>query len=158
MPAKETPAQAGFHMPAEWEHHEATWIGWPHNRTDWPGKFAPIPWVYGEIVRKIARGEKVRIIVESASHESSARKVLKKAGVDPAMTEFFRFPTDRGWARDFGPIAVRRVNETAFVGFLFNALGEIPELEEGRARPRQGSEGAGREALRRDTQRETVRS
>jgi agmatine deiminase len=126
MPVKETPALAGFHMPAEWEHHEATWIGWPHSKSDWPGKFAPIPWVYGEIVRKIAQGEKIRIIVESAPHESSARRVLKKAGVDPAMTEFFRFPTDRGWARDFGPIAVRRVNETAFVGFLFNAWAKYP--------------------------------
>ncbi|HTY60076.1 MAG TPA: agmatine deiminase family protein [Bacteroidota bacterium] len=113
-------------MPAEWEHHEATWIGWPHNRTDWPGKFAPIPWVYGEIVRKISPGEIVRIIVESAPHEASARRVLKKACVDPDMTEFFRFPTDRGWARDFGPIAVRRGNETAFVGFLFNAWAKYP--------------------------------
>ena len=40
-------------MPAEWEPHEATWLGWPHQLSDWPGKFAPIPWVYGEIVRKI---------------------------------------------------------------------------------------------------------
>ena len=30
-------------MPAEWEPHEATWIGWPHNASDWPGKFASIP-------------------------------------------------------------------------------------------------------------------
>src|SRR5437867_9868324 len=55
----------GFRMPAEWESHEATWIGWPHNRTDWPGKFTAIPWVYGEIVRKLAPGEIVRIIVNS---------------------------------------------------------------------------------------------
>ena len=41
-------------MPAEWEPHEATWIAWPHNRDDWPGRFTPIPWVYGEIVRKLA--------------------------------------------------------------------------------------------------------
>ena len=36
----------GFRMPAEWEPHEATWIAWPHNREDWPGRFSPIPWVY----------------------------------------------------------------------------------------------------------------
>ena len=36
----------GFLMPAEWERHEATWIGWPHNATDWPGKFPAIPLVY----------------------------------------------------------------------------------------------------------------
>ena len=115
-------------MPAEWEKHEATWIGWPHNTTDWPGKFSPIPWVYGEIARRIAPGETVRIIVESASHEASARRILKKAGVDPERTEFFRFPTNRGWARDFGPIAVRRGDaETAIVGFLFNAWAKYPD-------------------------------
>ena len=115
-------------MPAEWEHHEATWIGWPHNRTDWPGKFTTIPWVYGEIARKIVPGEIVRIIVDSASHEGSARRILKKAGADPERTEFFRFPTDRGWARDFGPIAVRRGDaETAIVDFRFNAWAKYPD-------------------------------
>ena len=51
-----TPAALGFTMPAEWEKHEATWLGWPHNPTDWPGKLEPIQWVYGEIVRKICAG------------------------------------------------------------------------------------------------------
>ena len=40
-------------MPAEWEPHEATWLGWPHNATDWPGKLDTIRWVYGEIVRRM---------------------------------------------------------------------------------------------------------
>ncbi len=40
-------------MPAEWEPHEATWLAWPHERSDWPGKFAPIPWVYGEVARRL---------------------------------------------------------------------------------------------------------
>jgi agmatine deiminase len=95
-------------MPAEWEPHEATWIGWPHNLTDWPGKFAPIPWVYGEIVRQIVPGEIVRIIVNSKAHEDKARHILKRIGVDLARVEFFRFPTDRSWTRDFGPVFVKR--------------------------------------------------
>ena len=49
-----SPAAFGCRMPAEWERHAATWIGWPHNRTDWPGRFEPIPWVYAEIARVIA--------------------------------------------------------------------------------------------------------
>src|SRR5947208_11360503 len=83
-------------MPAEWESHYATWLGWPHNASDWPGKFAPIPWVYGEIVRALASGEIVRILVNSAQHERQARHVLERVGVDLARVEFFRFPTDRG--------------------------------------------------------------
>src|ERR1700736_5490433 len=72
------PIQRGFRMPAEWERHEATWLAWPHERSDWPGKFAPIPWVYGDIVQRLARVEKVRILVEDAQIEKSARRVLTK--------------------------------------------------------------------------------
>jgi agmatine deiminase len=97
-----------YRMPAEWEPHAATWIGWPHNVTDWPGKFPPIPWVYGEIVRALARGEKVRILVNSRVQQTQASRILKKVGVDLARLDFLRFPTNRGWTRDFGPIFVRR--------------------------------------------------
>jgi agmatine deiminase len=117
---EKSPASLGFHMPAEWESHEATWIGWPHNLTDWPGKFAPIPWVYAEIVRKIVPGEIVRIIVNSKAHEAQAKHILRRAGVDTARVEFFRIPTDRGWTRDFGPMFVKREHETAIVRFRFN--------------------------------------
>jgi agmatine deiminase len=94
-------------MPAEWETHEATWLAWPHEISDWPGKFAPIQWVYGEIVRHLSRVEKVRILVQDAESEQKARRVLKKAGAQLAAVEFFQHPTDRSWTRDFCPIFVR---------------------------------------------------
>jgi agmatine deiminase len=121
---------AEFRMPAEWEPHEATWIGWPHNRTDWPGKFGAIPWVYGEIVRKLAEGEIVRVIVDSVAHETQARRMLSSIAVDPGRVEFFRFPTDRGWTRDFGPIFVKRdggKREVAIVRFRFNGWAKYPD-------------------------------
>ena len=96
-----------YRMPAEWEPHAATWLGWPHNASDWPGKFPPIPWVYGEIVRRLAPGEIVRILVNSTAHQTQATRILKKVGVDLARVEFLRFATNRGWTRDFGPIFVR---------------------------------------------------
>jgi len=127
-----TPASLGFQMPAEWERHEATWIGWPHNRSDWPGKFAPIAWVYGEIVRKIVSSELVRILVNSATHEGKARRVLERVGVELSRVEFFRFPTDRGWTRDFGPLFVRRARpkpELAIVRFHFNGWAKYPNWQ-----------------------------
>src|SRR5712692_4770580 len=80
---RELSRDSSFRMPAEWEPHEATWIGWPHNRTDWPGKFAAIPWVYAEIVKHLAPAESVRVLVESPAHEKSARRLLERVGVDP---------------------------------------------------------------------------
>jgi agmatine deiminase len=107
-------------MPAEWERHDATWLVWPHRLSDWPGKFAPIPWVYGEIVRKLAEGETVRVLVPSAAHERGARRILSRVGADRARVEFLRFPTDRGWSRDQGPIFVRHGRELAIARFRFN--------------------------------------
>ena len=124
-------------MPAEWEPHAATWIGWPRNVSDWPGKFPPIPWVYGEIVRALARGEIVRILVNSAAHQAQASRILKQAGVELDRVYFLRFPTNRGWTRDFGPIFVRQGPGLAIARFHFNAWAKykdwkkddkIPEL------------------------------
>ena len=76
-------------MPAEWEKHEATWIGWPHNPTDWPEKIGTIQWVYGEIVRKIAPSEIVRILVNSATRQAKARAILKRVGADLKSVAIF---------------------------------------------------------------------
>lgn len=107
---RSTPGELGYRMPAEWEPHEATWLAWPHERTDWPGKFAPIAWVYGEIVRRLARVERVRILVGDSAAEQSARRVLRKGGANLGAVEFFRARTNRSWTRDFGPIFVKDGN------------------------------------------------
>lgn len=121
-------------MPAEWEPHAATWLGWPHNTTDWPGKLPVIQWVYGEICRKLAPGESLHILVNSAAHEAAARRVLAAAGVPAARARFFRFPTNRGWTRDTGPIFVRREREggrgaagLAIARFQFNGWAKYPD-------------------------------
>ena len=75
-----TPLALGYRMPAEWEAHEATWLAWPHNPEDWPGKFQPIPWVYAEIVGHLARVEDVHILVDDAAAEKRAGGILKRTG------------------------------------------------------------------------------
>src|SRR5512134_3446907 len=104
MPTRRAPLL----LPAEWEPHEATWISWPRNASDWPGKFAAIPWAFAEIARAIVPGELLRVVVASAAHEARARRVLDRVGVAPGRVEFFRIPSDRGWTRDTGPVTVRR--------------------------------------------------
>ncbi len=117
----QTPKQLKFRIPAEWEKHEATWLGWPHNKEDWPGRISPIPWVYGEMVKKIVEGEKVRLIVESNEHQKKAIRILEACGADLANVEFFRVKTDRGWMRDSGPAFIKNKSQVAMVNFRFNA-------------------------------------
>jgi len=94
-------------MPAEWEPHAATWLAWPHYRGDWPGKFEPIPWVYAEIIRYLARHERVELIVKNAAAEKQARKVLKRGNAFGENVRFHRWPTNRVWTRDSGCTFVR---------------------------------------------------
>lgn len=126
-------------MPAEWEPHRATWLGWPHNPTDWPGKLDTIRWVYGEMVRRIAPGETVRILVNSPGAEKEARRHLERAGAPLERVEFVHHATNRGWMRDSGPIFVRRQTgrrpETAIVHFHFNAWAKYPDWQKDRRVP-----------------------
>ena len=115
------PIELGYRIPAEWEKHEATWLGWPHNKEDWPGKIAPIYWVYGEIAKKISEGENVHIIVESKEHQQKAMKVLNDIGADLNNIKFFVLKTDRGWMRDSGPAFLKKDSgEISLVNFKFN--------------------------------------
>lgn len=123
--ATNSPAALGYRMPAEWEPQRATWLGWPHNRTDWPGKFEPIPYVYAEIVRHLARAARVELIVNDAKAEAGARTILTHANVLPELHEhitFHHWPTNRGWLRDSGPIFVKNKTGTvALTNWKFNA-------------------------------------
>jgi agmatine deiminase len=127
----------GCHMPAEWEPHEATWIAWPHNQDDWPGKFGPIPWVYAEIVRNLQQGERVRILVNGTRSEGQARNTLTKAGVDLGTIDFFRIATNRVWTRDYGPIFVY-APDGAIIGtdWKFNAWAKYSNWQRDDAVPR----------------------
>ena len=128
---KPTPLQLGFRMPAEWEPHAATWLAWPHEKTDWPGKFAPIPWVYADIVRHLSQVERVRILVANAGAERTVRGILKKAGANLTAVDFFQIPTNRGWIRDFGPIFVRNSKgESAVTNWHFNAWAKYDDWKQ----------------------------
>lgn len=122
-----TPRAMGLHMPAEWELHAATWIAWPHNPEDWPGKFQPIPWVYGDIVRQLARVEDVHILVNDAAAEKRVRSVLIRCGANLSRVHFHPWVTDRVWLRDSGPIFLtpspgsRNAPPLALTDWKFNA-------------------------------------
>jgi agmatine deiminase len=122
---KQTPAQLGYRMPAEWEQHAATWVAWPHNREDWPGKFGPIPWVYAEIVRHLSRFEQVNILVSGRTARRRVEKRLRLAGADLARVAFVKCATDRVWVRDSGPSFVVRDSAgdapVAAIHWKFNA-------------------------------------
>ena len=112
-----------YRMPAEWEPHAATWLAWPHHKADWPGKFEPIPWVYAEIIRNLAKHERVELIVNNVAAGRQARKILKLADALSANVRFHYWPTNRVWLRDSGCI------------FLAKQRGVAPPDSRGRLSP-----------------------
>src|SRR3954464_13118139 len=116
-----TPGSLGYPMPAAWEPHQSTWLAWPHNRSDWPGKFDAIPWVFADIVRHLARHEDVNLIVASAREKQTAQEVLKRSHVDSARVKYHVWPTNRIWTRDSGPIFIKNQQGVAVTNWRFNA-------------------------------------
>jgi agmatine deiminase len=135
------PTAQGFRMPAEWESHAATWLGWPHEATDWPGKMEPIRWVYGEMIRKIGAGERVRLCVNSPADTRRAKEIIAAAGGDLKQVDFLPFPTNRGWMRDSGPIFVRKGarGAKAIVHFHFNAWAKYNNWRKDRVIPERAA-------------------
>ena len=114
--------------PAEWERHDATWLAWPHHEPDWPGKLAPIPWVYAEIVRVLHHGERVEILCHDETVRDNARRHLDAHGV----TTNYRLhlvPTDRVWLRDSSPTWVDRDGHLELVNWRFNAWAKYDNYE-----------------------------
>lgn len=132
------PADLGFRMPAEWQRHEATWIAWPHNTDDWPGKFQPIPWVYADIVRHLHTGEKVHLLVTNPDMEKRVAGILARVNVDLKQVRFFQMPTDRVWTRDFGPIFLTHPDgRVGFTNWRFNGWAKYDNWQKDDALPDQ---------------------
>lgn len=116
-----TPYELGYRMPAEWDPHDATWLAWPHNPEDWPGKFQAIPWLYADIVRLLAARERVHILVDDARAAQRVSGMLERAGAELDQVSLHCWPTDRSWTRDTGPIFVRNAEgRVAITNWRFN--------------------------------------
>lgn len=117
--------------PAEWERHDATWLAWPHNAEDWPGKFGAIEWVLAEIVRYVSgaapgasarAGERVELLCQDGAAVDRAKDVLSRAHALADNVRFHVCPTDRSWLRDSAPTFVRAADDSLeLVHWRFNA-------------------------------------
>lgn len=111
-----TPKKLGYHFPAEWYPHRATWLSWPHKEASWPGKLETVYAPYCRFIKEVSVGEQVCINVTDHAMEAAASTHLAAAGVDLGNIRFFHHPTDDAWCRDHGP------------AFLINPGAEIEKV------------------------------
>jgi agmatine deiminase len=120
-----SPANAGFHFPAEWAPHTATWLSWPHKEESWPGKLATIYKPYCEFIKTVSEGELVRINVINEQMAAFAKEQLQLVDADLKRIEFFEFPTNDAWCRDHGPAFLINpdTKQKVIVDWGYNAWG-----------------------------------
>lgn len=107
-------------MPAEWERHDATWLGWPSNEADWPGKLDAVRWAMAEFVRAVAQGERVELLCADESARDDARSRLQRAHAPLERITLRIVPMDRTWLRDTAPAFVRTPRAVQLVRWRFN--------------------------------------
>jgi agmatine deiminase len=113
-----------FHMPAEWEPHEGTWIAWPHDKFK-KGYMVKLERIWMEITMALQPHENVHIIVYDEIHREHVEHQLKYIGNGLGNIDFYIVPTNSIWICDNGPLVVVNKNgKEAIVDWEFNGWGD----------------------------------
>ena len=117
-----------YRLPAEWESHRATWLAWPHEASDWPGKLDSVRWCYADLVRHLADAETVELIVANRHQERTARSRLARAGARIDRLRWHRWATARSWLRDTGGSFTVNVRDSSLtlVDWRFTGWAKYP--------------------------------
>lgn len=122
VPQQETPASLGFHMPAEWKTHEATWLTWPKDPETWPDRVSQVEEIYLQMIAALVPHETVNLLVDDEATEQAVRRRCSFAAAE--NIRFHRIATVDSWIRDYGPnFLVNENGAAAFNDWIFNAWG-----------------------------------
>ncbi|MDX1585723.1 MAG: agmatine deiminase family protein [Balneolaceae bacterium] len=126
---KETPRDLDYSMPPEWYHHAGTQMHWPTNRETWPGeRMERVERVYLDIVDALHKFEPIHLLVPDEGYREKILSLFATRSIDPNQITFHTQPVNDVWARDCGPIFVRRAaegeEEFAITDWDYNAWGE----------------------------------
>jgi agmatine deiminase len=126
---EDTPSRSGYHMPAEWEYHEAIWLSWPYDLDSFP-EIENVEQAYVAIIKAIHGCELVNLLVKDEIMLNAVVDLLNNAGVNLAKVRFHIISYADVWFRDYGPTFVvkrekgDKKNKLAMVAWIFNAWGE----------------------------------
>ncbi|MDM7913179.1 MAG: agmatine deiminase family protein [Methanotrichaceae archaeon] len=122
---KDTPLQLGYHMPAEWEKHDAIWLSWPYDLDSFP-EIDQVEQTYISIIKAIHEGELVNLLVKDEPMLNKVVELLREADINLKQVRFHVLNYADVWFRDYGPTFVvnREAGKLAMVNWIFNAWGE----------------------------------
>ena len=104
-------------VPPEWAPQKAIWTAWPADANEWNGDLEAPRRDVAALVNALAPGNAVRVLVNGAEAEASARAALGSAAeVVPAKYGDI-------WLRDTGPIFARTPDGAVALRFKTNSWG-----------------------------------
>ncbi len=104
-------------VPPEWAPQKAIWTAWPADANEWNGDLEAPRRDVAALVNVLAPGNAVRVLVNGAEAEASARAALGSAAeVVPAKYGDI-------WLRDTGPIFARTPDGAVALRFKTNSWG-----------------------------------
>ena len=107
-------------MPAEWEPHELTLMGWPtetRRHALWHDQLGVARSVHATIAAAIARFEPVLMVANPDDVDHAQRACGDEV-------EVVALDIDDSWFRDSGPVFVRDGGRRVGIDFGFNAWGD----------------------------------
>lgn len=109
-------------LPAEWAPQDGVLLVWPPSGSPWAasGALAEVEATFARLVATISRYEQVLLVVPEVAR---VRALLVAAGAELAAVTLLDAPADDCWARDLGPITVRRDGRPTLLDFTFNGWG-----------------------------------
>ena len=96
-----TPAELGYHMPAEWQRHTATWLTWPKDPETWPDRVPQVEVIFLQMMAALAPYEIVNLLVDNAETEATVRARCTFPTAENIRCH--QIPTVDSWIRDYGP-------------------------------------------------------
>lgn len=115
-----------YRMPAEWEPHEAVWLQWPDvGMRQTPSYARKLQTAWLEMAAILADHVRVRIAATDAATEADAERDCARFGANMSRIDVHLVPINDVWARDTGPIFVKRSDgKLVATDWNFNGWGE----------------------------------
>ena len=115
-------AKSSVRYPAEWESQSATWLAFPHNKTNWYGeRGVKIRKFYVELIRNITEFQPVNLLLPSKNFLTDEEKAA--LANRPFSVNFIVIKTNDIWIRDYGPFFMKKGNKKVVIETQFNAWG-----------------------------------
>ncbi|KAL5725608.1 agmatine deiminase [Ranunculus cassubicifolius] len=129
MELQGTPAVLGYRMPAEWEPHSQTWIGWPERPDNWRNNAVPGQQAFVNVAIAISKFEPVTVCASPAQWENARSQM-------PPNIRVVEMSMNDSWFRDSGPtfvVRARALNSedsehmVAGIDWNFNSWGGVED-------------------------------